>query len=55
MEGLTSLLPEFYRSRIERELGAMYEFLPAPALMHDPTAFLRSSATRARAAAVASG
>jgi hypothetical protein len=55
MEGLTTVLPEFYRSRIERELGPMYQFLPAPALMHDPMAFLRSSTSPARAAAVVSG
>jgi radical SAM family protein len=42
MEGETTELPEFYRSRIERELGPLYQQLPPGALMHDQNAYLHS-------------
>ncbi len=42
-EGETTDLPEFYRQRIEKELGPLYQHLPEGALMHDPTAYLKSS------------
>lgn len=33
MDGETDRLPEFYRARIERELGPLYQYLPEGALM----------------------
>lgn len=44
MEGKTTQLPEFYRARIERDLGPLYPYLPAGALMHDPNAYLNATA-----------
>jgi hypothetical protein len=40
MEGETTVLPEFYLNRIRKELGPMYEHLPAGAVYHDPNAYL---------------
>jgi hypothetical protein len=41
-EGDTTELPEFYRARIERELGPLYQHLHEGALMHDQNAYLNS-------------
>jgi hypothetical protein len=41
MEGETTELPEFYRLRIEKELGPLYKFIPEGGLMHDPNAYLK--------------
>jgi len=35
-------LPEFFVDRVRRELGALYEWLPAGALDHDPHAYLKA-------------
>jgi hypothetical protein len=35
-------LPEFFVDRVRRELGALYEWLPAGALYHDPHAYLKA-------------
>ncbi len=43
LEGESTVLPEFYRARIERELGQFYQWLPDGALEHDPNAYLKSS------------
>jgi hypothetical protein len=43
MDGETDRLPAFYGERIKRELGSLFEHLPAGAVMHDPNAYLRSS------------
>jgi hypothetical protein len=42
LEGETATLPEFYRSRIRRELGPMYQHLPAGAILHDQNAYLQT-------------
>ncbi len=42
LEGETAQLPEFYRTRIRRDLGPLYHCLPQEALMHDPNAYLRA-------------
>jgi hypothetical protein len=42
LEGETTILPEFYRSRIRRELGPMYQHLPAGAMLHDQNAYLQT-------------
>jgi len=52
LEGETEVLPEFYHARIRSELGPMYQYLPEGAVMHDPTAYLQSSADDAFAAPV---
>jgi hypothetical protein len=43
MEGETTRLPEFYASRIRRELGPAYNYLPEGALEHDPNAYLHAT------------
>ncbi|HXV76565.1 MAG TPA: hypothetical protein VD788_09615, partial [Candidatus Polarisedimenticolaceae bacterium] len=35
----STTLPEFYRARIARELGAFFRWLPAGAIDHDPNTF----------------
>lgn len=47
MEGENEPLPEFYHARIRNELGPLYRFLPAAALMHDPNAYLKAPAENA--------
>jgi hypothetical protein len=42
LEGETDTLPEFYRERIQRELGPMYQHLPAGAILHDQNAYLQT-------------
>ena len=42
LEGETTILPEFYRSRIRRELGPMYQHLPGGAILHDQNAYLQT-------------
>jgi len=42
LDGETDVLPEFYRERIRRELGPMYDHLPPGALQHDQNAYLGS-------------
>jgi hypothetical protein len=42
LEGETDTLPEFYRSRIRRELGPMFQHLPAGAILHDQNAYLQT-------------
>ena len=41
-EGESSTLPEFFRSRIRKDLGPLWEHLPKGALGHDQYAYLRS-------------
>ena len=38
----TTVLPEFYKERVQRDLGPLWEWLPTGALEHDPSAYLRS-------------
>lgn len=45
-EGETSHLPTFYENRVKRDLGPMYQYLPAGALSHDPNAYLKSTAAK---------
>jgi hypothetical protein len=42
LEGESGTLPEFYRARIRRELGPMYQHLPAGAILHDQNAYLQT-------------
>ncbi len=53
MEGETTELPAFYHGRIRRDLGALYEWLPEGAIMHDPLAYLKSTETPVPASPVA--
>jgi hypothetical protein len=49
-DGETTVLPDFYRNRIRKQLGAFWDALPEGALMHDPNAYLkRHEAARAAA------
>jgi len=43
-EGESTVLPDFYRDRIRRELGPFWDYLPEGALEHDPNAYLKASA-----------
>jgi hypothetical protein len=38
----TTELPQFYRDRVRRSLGPLWEWLPEGALYHDPNAYLNS-------------
>jgi hypothetical protein len=49
-DGETTALPAFYRDRIREDLGALWPYLPPDSLMHDATAYLRSSPVPARLA-----
>lgn len=40
-EGETTEIPSFYRERVKRDLGSLWEFLPQGALEHDPNAYLK--------------
>ncbi|MFQ5890891.1 MAG: B12-binding domain-containing radical SAM protein [Gemmatimonadota bacterium] len=40
-EGETAEIPSFYVERVKRDLGPLWEYLPADALRHDPNAFLK--------------
>jgi hypothetical protein len=42
MEGEESRLPEFYETRIRRDLGELHRHLQEGAVMHDPNAYLKS-------------
>jgi hypothetical protein len=44
LEGETEQLPEFYHHRIRAELGPLFAYLPEGAIMHDPNAYLKTSA-----------
>jgi hypothetical protein len=44
LEGESTVLPDFYRDRIRRELGPFWDWLPEGALEHDPNAYLKASA-----------
>ena len=39
-EGESTLLPDFFRQRAQRDLGPFWEWLPKGALYHDPNAYL---------------
>jgi hypothetical protein len=49
-EGETTTLPAFYRDRIQQDLGSLWDYLPAGAIMHDTNAYLKNSATPVRLA-----
>ncbi len=48
-EGEHAELPAFYRDRVRRDLGPLWDELPAGALTHDPTAYLKAETARAAA------
>ena len=45
-DGRSTELPAFYRNRLQRQLGPLWEALPEGALMHDPNAYLKRSEGR---------
>jgi hypothetical protein len=49
--GVTTDLPDFYRNRVRRQLGPLWEALPEGALMHDPNAYLKRTDRQVAAAA----
>jgi hypothetical protein len=42
-EGETDEIPAFYVERVRRDLGPLWEQLPASALRHDPNAYLQKA------------
>ncbi len=50
-DGETRELPEFYRHRIEKQLGPLWDALPEGALMHDQNAYLKRHEAEMRPAA----
>jgi hypothetical protein len=44
LEGESRQLPDFYAQRIKSDLGALHAHLPPGGMMHDPNAYLKSSA-----------
>ena len=43
----TTELPEFFRERVKRDLGSLWEWLPKGALFHDPNAYLQAEGSAA--------
>ena len=41
-ESETRAVPAFYAERVERDLGPLWQWLPAGALEHDPNAYLKA-------------
>ncbi len=41
-EGETPFVPEFYTERVRRDLGPLWESMPAGAMEHDPNAYLNA-------------
>ena len=54
-EGESTELPAFYRDRVRQDLGALWEYLPEGALMHDANAYLRDTVTPVRLAVAGAG
>ncbi|HVZ00714.1 MAG TPA: hypothetical protein VHA35_14495 [Dongiaceae bacterium] len=50
-DGETTALPAFYRNRIRRQMGTLWDALPEGALMHDQNAYLKRHEASARLAA----
>jgi hypothetical protein len=46
-EGDTRVLPAFYERRLQKSMGALWEWLPEGAVMHDELAYLKSSPAEA--------
>jgi hypothetical protein len=42
----SDVVPRFYVDRVRRELGPLWEWLPAGALEHDPNAYLKEEMER---------
>jgi hypothetical protein len=42
----TTELPQFYKRRVRKDLGPLWEWLPQGALYHDPNAYLKSQQER---------
>jgi hypothetical protein len=51
--GETAELPDFYANNLRQDLGDLYSYLPHGAIMHDPNAYLKSSAAAPTDAPVA--
>jgi len=45
-DGRSTELPAFYRKRLQRQLGPLWDALPEGALMHDPNAYLKRTEGR---------
>jgi hypothetical protein len=50
-DGETAELPAYFRRRIQRELGPLWQHLPEGALTHDPYAYLKAENAKVHAAA----
>ncbi len=47
LEGDSPVLPAFFRDQVRRDLGSMWDWLPADALSHDPNAYREEQALAA--------
>jgi len=54
-EGRSKALPRFYSDWIRRDLGPLWDWLPAGALEHDPNAYLAESTVESRLEAAVAG
>jgi len=50
-DGDTTDLPDFYRNRVRRQMGSLWDSLPEGALMHDQNAYLKRHDAATRVAA----
>jgi hypothetical protein len=55
MDGETDRLPAFYHDRIVHDLDPLFQHLPPGAMMHDPNAYLKSSADMVQVARPVAG
>jgi hypothetical protein len=51
-EGETDVLPTFYRDRIKKDMGPLWDWLPEGSISHDPYAYLNSEPVAERAVTV---
>lgn len=49
-DGESTEMPDYYENKVKKDLGVLWEELPAGALVHDPNAWLMSPPARAAAA-----
>ena len=46
-DGESDVVPDFYRKRLQRHLGPLWDALPEGALTHDPNAYLKAETAKA--------
>ena len=46
LEGLSEVLPAFFRDKVKKDLGPLWSWLPEGALEHDPNGYLKAETTQ---------